>query len=485
MKTQNMLIIFFASTLLGSFLGCSSTPHKTEPTDPAATITALRTPAENPQPATESLSEAFKSRSSAMLVRGLAVATARGRTETEGLTFGDCKSEEDAFEIGSLSKTFTGVVLAELSIEKKLDLEAPISDIIPELAGRPIGTVTPYMLATHTAGLPRAFKDASGKLSQNYSESELVDFLTHYERDYAEVPRGVPHYSNLGFGVLGLILHRVEHRSLSKIFEKRIFQPLGMLHSGLILTAQAPKGLLRGYDLLLEAQKYSAISELAAAAGGLYSDLSDMKKWLSAHVRPDESTVLGQSLVLSQQFALGWDSSPADTLMWKNGAMIDGFSSYMAIDRSAGQSSGVLILTNVLNAPLAMGLGFVARGLKDPYLGYTNFLAVKDQDVPQYLGLYTNEKAAQQIDIHNLGEGWLFARLQGESETVPVRLLPFGQNDIYWVLDSLQISDFLQFKKSPAGEVQEIVYFSRKALDPETHKSTFAQESFLRKRQGP
>jgi CubicO group peptidase (beta-lactamase class C family) len=474
----------FLPLFLGSLFACSSTPRKTEVADPALTIQALRNPAETPQPSTESLPEAYKARASALLTRGLAVAITQGRTDVKSFTFGDCKSEEDAFEIGSLSKTFTGVILAELSIEKKLDLEAPISDVIPELAGRPLGAVTPYMLATHTAGLPRALKDGSGKLSQNYSETELISFLTNYQRDYAELPRGLPHYSNLGFGVLGLIIHRVDHRPLGKSFEKRIFQPLGMSHSGLILTPQAPKGLLRGYDLLLELQKYSPLSEFAAAAGGVYSDLSDMKKWLSAQVRPDETTPLGQAIVLSQQFALGWDSSPADTLMWKNGAMIDGFSSYLAVDRSAGQSSGVLVLSNVLNSALVMGVGSLARGLKDPYLGYSTLRPLGDEDVPKYLGLFVSEKDAQQIDIHNLGEGWIFARLKNDSDAATVRLLPVEQNDVYWVLDSLQISDFVQFKKSAAGEVQEIVYYSHKKPNPETQKVNYEPQSFFRKNQG-
>ena len=181
----------------------------------------------------------IQKQASALLTRGVAVRTVNG-DETTRIFYKDAKLKSARFEIGSISKCFTGISVVFLSQQGKLDLEAPISNYVPELSGTFVGTVSSRQLGTHMARIVGAFIDSTGSVNENYPEAELISFLKGYYPDPKQFLPGQWRYSNLGFATLGLVMSRIEKLSYTKIIQKSVFAPLLMTHSGFITTPNPP-----------------------------------------------------------------------------------------------------------------------------------------------------------------------------------------------------------------------------------------------------
>jgi CubicO group peptidase (beta-lactamase class C family) len=263
-------------------------------------------PTSLPISAPVSLGEDYQARANALLIRGAVVGTISSSGVQTKSTFGDANSDRSLFEIGSISKSFTGIAAALLSVEKKLNLEAPISDYIPELKGYDIGKVTAHELANHEAGLVDNYSDASGKTFENFTEDQLIAFL---KTTKPIGPAGTPQYSDLGFSTLGLVLSRIEKKDFPEIIRDKIFKPLSMKDTGYFTGGNYPQGLLQGYDASLKPGVFGQfpLCQYEDASGGIYSDLHDMMIFLNANMHPG-SNKLGKAIKLSHQLVLGWDN---------------------------------------------------------------------------------------------------------------------------------------------------------------------------------
>ena len=141
-----------------------------------------------------------------------------------------------AFEIGSVTKAFTGNVLAQLVADRKIKLDNSIESFLPfSVSGNP--TITFKQLALHTSGLPRMPKGYDDRLDfikenpfSNYHEENLVDYLKN-ELVMESSPGEKANYSNLGFALLSYIISKMENKPFSQIVEETIFQPLKMKNS--------------------------------------------------------------------------------------------------------------------------------------------------------------------------------------------------------------------------------------------------------------
>lgn len=141
-----------------------------------------------------------------------------------------------AFEIGSVTKAFTGNVLAQLIIEKKVSPNDPAQKYLPfPLFNSPSFTLK--QLAMHTAGLQRMPHDFDTQSNydkanpfKNYTEDQLISYLTQNLR--LDSQPGEKHlYSNLGSGLLSYIISKIEGKPFAKVVSERIFTPLKMDHS--------------------------------------------------------------------------------------------------------------------------------------------------------------------------------------------------------------------------------------------------------------
>lgn len=134
---------------------------------------------------------------------------------------------ETLFRVGSVTKMFTGALLAQLAELGRMDLQAPISRYVPELAGRRVGTVTTHQLLTHTAGwidnaVPygRMGESALGEVMR-----EVTDTLFMTE------PGQVLSYSNPGYSMAGYVAEQAGGKRYAALMEELVLGPAGMSRS--------------------------------------------------------------------------------------------------------------------------------------------------------------------------------------------------------------------------------------------------------------
>lgn len=136
-------------------------------------------------------------------------------------------SAQTLFRIGSVTKMVTGAIAGELAAEGKLDLHAPISRYVTELAGKKVGTVTTHQLLTHTAGwidnaIPYG-RMGEGALGEVMTEVGDTLFFTE--------PGRVISYSNPGYSMAGYVIERASAQRFGKNADDRILRRFGMPHA--------------------------------------------------------------------------------------------------------------------------------------------------------------------------------------------------------------------------------------------------------------
>lgn len=157
-----------------------------------------------------------------------------------------------AFEIGSVTKAFTGNVLAQLIIEGKVNLDDPAQKYLPfPLLNAPLFTLK--QLAMHTSGLQRMPHDFDTQSNfdkanpfKNYTEDQLITYLSQNLR--LDSQPGEKHvYSNLGSGLLSYIISMIERKPFAEVVTERIFTPLRMYRSTFDVR-EVQTEMVRGID---------------------------------------------------------------------------------------------------------------------------------------------------------------------------------------------------------------------------------------------
>lgn len=198
--------------------------------------------------------------------------------------------EQLRFEIGSITKVFTGLLLAIAVEEKRVRLDTPISEILDDqvFADPDVAKITLLQLATHTSGLPRL----PGNLSER---AEPANPYAHYDESMLRaalagetLPEEGPHpesYSNYGFGLLGFLLARIYGMSWEELIREKIAEPLGLKATGVEVEMGSEGRLLPGFSDQAPAAAWDFQS--LSGAGALRSDASDLVRFGRALIAPD------------------------------------------------------------------------------------------------------------------------------------------------------------------------------------------------------
>lgn len=272
---------------------------------------------------------------------------------------------DTVFEIGSISKTFTSVLLAGRVGQGAMDEQAPVQQFLPASVRMPVAegqAVTLRHLATHTSGLPRRPDNLPSRDRLDpyagYTAEALYAFLQGHSLRRAP---GQFEYSNLGFGLLGHALSLHAGLGYDQMVQERICRPLGMADTAVSLAPQARQRLARPYDAQLREVRNWDLAVLAGA-GGLKSTANDLLKYIAAHAARQEGE-LGRALRLThgRRFThgdgkgqgLGWRLSRDDRILFHGGST-GGYRAWLAVVPSRGL--GVVVLANSAD-PRIYGLG--------------------------------------------------------------------------------------------------------------------------------
>ncbi len=279
-------------------------------------------------------------------------------------------------EIGSITKTLTATLLVAMQRMGRIDLTTPVDGLLPETAR--LGPQSPRPmtledLATQRSGLPRlpwGWAMLAGlylRPRQPYawiSEDVLLRWLR------GRRVRGVGRkcrYSNLGFGLLGLVLARRAQCTYGEALRRHVLDPLGMTATGLSSTAAMPDRQAMPHGPLGFRTPPWNVRALEAA-GGLHSSLDDMVRWLRANL--DLQAPIDASLhapradtAAGRRIALGWQISGSGdaTVVWHNGGT-GGSRSLIAFAPAHG--IGVIVMSSQAVAVDALGMSLLQSAVR-------------------------------------------------------------------------------------------------------------------------
>lgn len=273
-------------------------------------------------------------------------------------------TEESIYEIGSITKLFTSVLLAELVNKKTILLEGSIAKYLPDSvsANPDIKAITFKSLANHTSGLPRLPNNwnTGSKFNDkdpyaNYTTQDLYTFLKNYKADQQNID--TYNYSNLGFGLLGELISTITGKPYMEYLHEVILTPLSLSNTSDQVDQKNAPFFSKVYDQNgLEVPTWSWQAMLAA--GGLKSTIKDLMIFSLEQLKMTE-TDLQYAMALTRQFTafgpnsidvgLGWHMSMFDGLIFFHHAGgTGGSSSYMAI--SPDTKTVLVALSNSANS---------------------------------------------------------------------------------------------------------------------------------------
>lgn len=358
------------------------------------------------------------------------------------------------FEIGSINKTFTGTLLADMVARGEVALDDPVAKYLPEEVTVPSWEgrqITLLDLATHHSGLPRLAGNHMPADMRNpyadYTVETMYEFLSSHE--LRREPGAEFEYSNLGMGLLGHALARAAGTSYRDLVRERILEPLGMSMTGYSLEGELGEWMTVGHDDDGDPASFWFGTEAIDGAGGLRSNVEDMLKYLEANLGPPE-TDLERAMRDAQEPRIQVDEDRAIGLGWvvrdyegrkliMHGGGTGGFSTMIGFDPRKGV--GFVRLANRNGFPDDIGLDFLRRG---PPLAIEE-VEVARELLESYAGRYQAGPDAY-TPVRLEEDGYLTIQTPGN---VRFRLYPESDTSFFLKRTPWRI----RFLKDDAGEV--------------------------------
>jgi D-alanyl-D-alanine-carboxypeptidase/D-alanyl-D-alanine-endopeptidase len=306
-----------------------------------------------------------------------------------------------AFEIASLTKVFTALVLADMVNRERAMLDAPVSTClpdgveVPQHGGKQISFLD---LATHTSGLPLrptnlASQEALNKYA-GYTVAQLYQALATFElpRD----PGLAFEYSNWGFGLLGHALGHCAGKNYEALLAERVTGPLGMRDTMFVPSSALRSRLASAYDAKLRPMPNEELGALNAS-GGLYSTVDDLLKFVDLFLGRGPQPLAAAAATMLEprrpgdgprtRMGLGWRVSDIDGLriLWSSGGA-DGFRSFMAFNQQAS-----LAVVGLTNGRTNAGVDDIGWHVLDPRAAVSRphpRVAVPVEVLERYVGRY-------------------------------------------------------------------------------------------------
>lgn len=266
--------------------------------------------------------------------------------------------QRTVYEIGSITKVFTAVTLADMAVRGEVGLDDPVQRYLPAGARVPVSGAQPItlrLLSAQRSGLPRMPTNFAPRNPSNpyadYDADRLLEFLNGYT--LTREPGSRYEYSNFGVGLLGLALSRRDGSSYETMVQRRVLAPLGMTSTMVTLSADAFARLAHGSADGRDAANWDL--DALAGAGALRSTAEDMTRFLAAAMGLTHTTLDSAfRLAAEPQFdagsaimriGLGWHIRERGgiRIVWHNGGT-GGYRSWAGYDPA--RRIGVVVLTN-------------------------------------------------------------------------------------------------------------------------------------------
>jgi CubicO group peptidase (beta-lactamase class C family) len=294
---------------------------------------------------------------------GMAVkAKGFGLTQLEN---GKPVDERTLFNIGSVTKQFTSAAVMLLQEEGRLSVEDSIRKHLPELSEAFEGIKIRHILS-HTAGLGD-YNSVPG--FEFHGQSSEAEFLSALAKTKPSRPGEKYAYSNIGYTLVGVLVHRASNSPFEEFVSKRIFGPLKMADTAFIQPERWPDGAAMGYNLAGNEKRPGNIrrNRLSAPSGAIVTNVLDLAKWDAALrnetlLKNSSKEAMWTSAPLSDgkssNYVFGWSlqKTAAGSFVSHTGATAAGFRAAIVRQLDGPYSAAIMVnlgaelsLTNVLN----------------------------------------------------------------------------------------------------------------------------------------
>lgn len=304
--------------------------------------------------------------------RVAAILVEDGQARVAGFGTGEgAELEGSEFEIGSVSKTFTGALLAVAVERGELATETTVAEVLgAEAEGSAIADVILAELATHSSGLPRVASAAAGGGSilagllrkdpyrGRDAQQVIADAL-----DETPSGRGEHAYSNLAVALEGQLLATAANTDYATLLTERILEPLGMTSTYAPITAENLRETARRGHGTSGLRQGMWTMDGSAPAGGIRSTPADMTRYLTAMIDGSAPGAEAATEVLFEEneassTAMNWfleDFGSGQPITWHNG-MTGGYAAFVGWDPSSGRGLALLSDTARSLDELAVGV---------------------------------------------------------------------------------------------------------------------------------
>jgi serine-type D-Ala-D-Ala carboxypeptidase/endopeptidase len=263
------------------------------------------------------------------------------------------------YEIGSITKVFTSLILADMIERGEVQADDPVSKFLPAsvtVPSRGGRQITLLDLSMQMSGLPRLPDNLKPADPANpyadYDAPKLYDFLSRYT--LTRYPGEQYEYSNLGAGLLGHALALKAGMSYEDLLRTRIFEPLGMRSTSITLSESQKRRLAPGYDASLAPAKNWDFGVLAGC-GAVRSTVNDMLKFLAANLELTDSPLKAamrrmrslkkETGMPDVEIGMAWHLvTKLDTRIWWHNGGTFGYRSFVGFNTS--KKEGVVVLCN-------------------------------------------------------------------------------------------------------------------------------------------
>jgi serine-type D-Ala-D-Ala carboxypeptidase/endopeptidase len=282
-----------------------------------------------------------------------AIADAKGKTP----------DADTQFQIGSISKVFTNLLLAETVAAGTVRYDTPIGNLLPDTlkpANPAVSKITLEALATHHSGLPRlpANLDLSNT-ADPYAGYDETKLLQGVEQARAKQPLGSFYaYSNFGVGLLGHVLGQTRGEGFHEAVEQGVLKPMHLQRTAFVPDANAAQAMSGGKEV-----PAWGFEDALAGAGALWGSVSDLSRlaqaYLGTHPTDMKHTLADDLRIVAPadgfEITRVWHVARAEgqPVFWHNGGTA-GFHSFVGF--RPDNSKGVAILVSGDADPTNIGL---------------------------------------------------------------------------------------------------------------------------------
>lgn len=249
-------------------------------------------------------------------------------------------TEKSIFEIASLTKTFTALLAGIAVSANKIDLDAPITQYIPELTVNERYTkINNKELLTHVSGLPLGF-------DKDFTESELIH--SAIDMKFTTYPASYYRYSNPGITLSGIAMTRVYNMDYQSLLNKLVLNQLGMKYTSINVDPKYQNLIVTGYNKYDQPVVPMNIG-IENPAGGLKSNTYDLTKYLQLQMNSHSSNFSQALAIVHKNYYCLYKNGTYQQLAWEYHPYHDLFKKYQPDSKNRNITSPHQLPSNCQN----------------------------------------------------------------------------------------------------------------------------------------